>query len=102
MIVKGSCTYAVAAGHQDGVTAIEHAIYKARNHCSHSHDTRFKGAVLAADGNFPNDIPVDQIKESGIDCFILPGNAANDDILVKQMLEIGCTVLFTRERCFQH
>ncbi|MFB7816171.1 hypothetical protein ACFC0X_18535 [Paenibacillus chitinolyticus] len=99
VLVNDGCTVAVSAGHQDGITAIEHAIYKAKYHKG-SHD--LNGAVLAVDGNFPHEIPVQQITDASISTFVLPGSAANDDDLLRRFAMVDCFVLFSRERCFLH
>lgn len=99
VIVKGGRTLAVAAGHQDGVTAVEHAIHKA---IYHAHTTDFTHAVIAVDGNFPHEIPVQQIIKANISAFILPGYSSNDEVLLNQFEKTGCTILFSKERCFLH
>lgn len=100
VLVRDGCTLAVAAGHQDGITAIEHAIYKAKHHCRHSQT--LENAILAVDGNFPHEIPISQISNEKISIFILPGNASNDNEIKKTFLNRNCSVLFSKERCFQH
>lgn len=99
VIASGGRTLAVAAGHQDGTTAVEHAIHKA---IYHAHTTNFTHAVIAVDGNFPHEIPVQQITKANISAFILPGMARNDDELLNEFVKTGCTILFSKERCFLH
>ncbi|MBT2284116.1 hypothetical protein J7E78_11250 [Paenibacillus polymyxa] len=99
VIVKEGQTIAVAAGHQDGVTAIEHAIHKAYYHAN---EQDLKNSVIAVDGNFPHDIPYEQILKANISAFILPGLAENDEILLEQFMNSNCSVLFSKERCFYH
>lgn len=100
VLVKDGCTLAVAAGHQDGMTAIEHAFYKAKHHCKNTKD--INGAVLAVDGNFPHQMPTPLILEEEISIFVLPGNAPNDKEILEAFSNTSCTVLFSNERCFQH
>ncbi|WP_141434298.1 hypothetical protein [Bacillus sp. 03113] len=100
VLVKDGCTLAVAAGHQDGMTAIEHAFYKAKHHCKNTKD--ITGAVLAVDGNFPHQIPIYPISEERISIFILPGNAPNDNEILDAFSHTSCSVFFSKERCFQH
>ncbi|MED3553885.1 hypothetical protein [Cytobacillus praedii] len=100
VLVKNGRTLAVAAGHQDGMTAIEHAFYKAKHHCKNTTD--LTGAVLAVDGNFPHQMPISAILEEKVAIFILPGNAPNDNEILEAFSHSSCSILFSKERCFQH
>jgi AICAR transformylase/IMP cyclohydrolase PurH len=101
VIVRNGRTLAIAAGHQDGITAIEHAIYKSRFHGKGSTQD-IKGAVIAVDGNFPHELPVKQLTEAKAKAFILPGQAPNDKELLDSFKRTECSVIFTQERCFSH
>lgn len=100
VIIKDKHVLSVSAGNQDGISAIELAIYRAKSR--YTGKATINNSIIATDGNFPFEDPSELLVKNNINIIMMPGGANNDEEIIKKFNSLGICVVFTRERCFYH
>ncbi|MFM9327771.1 S-methyl-5'-thioadenosine phosphorylase [Paenibacillus mesotrionivorans] len=100
VIVNSKHVLAVSAGNQDGISAVELALYRASSR--YRDFTNIKGSIMATDGNFPFENPSQLLADHQIEWIIMPGGATNDMEIIKTFNSLHINVALSGERCFCH